>query len=181
MMPQRIDEALVNMLRKFHPLFISIHSNHPRELTTEVRDALGRLADAGIPLGNQSVLLRNVNDDPEVMKLQMQKLLRCRVKPYYIYQCDLIAGSAHLRSSVRRGLEIMENLRGHTSGYAVPQYVIDAPGGGGKVPVNPDYVLSRNADRVVIRNYEGKIFEYPEHADGTPLFVAGEIEEPELA
>jgi lysine 2,3-aminomutase len=158
------------MLRKYHPLFISVHSNHPRELTTEARDALGRLADAGIPLGNQSVLLRYVNDDPAVMKTHVQKLLRCRVRPYYIYQCDLIAGSAHLRTSVRRGLEIMENLRGHTTGYAVPTYVIDAPGGGGKVPVSPEYVLSRGSDRVVIRNFEGKIFEYPEAPDGRPLF-----------
>jgi lysine 2,3-aminomutase len=180
-LPQRITASLCAMLKKYHPLFISIHSNHPRELTTEVREALGRLADSGIPLGNQSVLLRNVNDRPEIVKAHMQKLLMCRVKPYYIYQCDLIAGSAHLRSSVRNGLEIMEQLRGHTTGYAVPQYVIDAPGGGGKVPVNPDYVLSRNADRVVIRNYEGKIFEYPEAADGSPLVAAPkEIEEPEL-
>ena len=161
-LPQRITPELCAMLKQFHPLFISIHSNHPRELTTEVRDALGRLADAGIPLGNQSVLLRHVNDDLTVMKAHVQKLLMCRVKPYYIYQCDLISGSAHLRASVRKGLEIMEGLRGHTSGYAVPQYVIDAPGGGGKVPVSPEYVLSRNADRVVIRNFEGKIFEYPE-------------------
>lgn len=180
-LPQRITPELCATLRRFHPLFVSIHSNHPRELTTEVRDALGRLADAGIPLGNQSVLLRQVNDDPEVMKAHVQKLLMCRVKPYYLYQCDLISGSAHLRASVRQGLAVMEALRGHTSGYAVPQYVIDAPGGGGKVPVNPDYVLSRNADRVLIRNYEGKIFEYPEARDGTPL--AGpprEIEEPEF-
>ena len=168
-LPQRITPQLCDMLRKFHPLFISIHSNHPRELTTEVRDALGRLADAGIPLGNQSVLLRHVNDDPAVMKLHVQKLLRCRVRPYYIYQCDLIAGSAHLRTSVRQGLEVMEKLRGHTTGYAVPQYVIDAPGGGGKVPINPNYILTKDAERVVIRNYEGHVFEYPEAADGTPL------------
>lgn len=180
-LPQRITPALCAMLKKYHPLFISIHSNHPRELTTEVREALGRLADAGIPLGNQSVLLRNVNDDLTTMRAFMQKLLMCRVKPYYLYQCDLIAGSAHLRASVRKGLEIMEGLRGHTTGYAVPQYVIDAPGGGGKVPVNPEYVLSRNAGRVIIRNFEGKIFEYPEAADGTPLVAAPkEIEEPEL-
>ena len=180
-LPQRITPELCAMLKKFHPLFLSIHSNHPRELTTEVRDALGRLADAGIPLGNQTVLLRHVNDDADVMKAHLQKLLMCRVKPYYIYQCDLIAGSAHLRASVRKGLEIMEKLRGHTTGYAVPTYVIDAPGGGGKVPVSPEYVLSRNADRVVIRNFEGKIFEYPEASDGTPLFTAPkEIEAPEL-
>lgn len=180
-LPQRITPALCAMLKKYHPLFISVHSNHPRELTTEVRDALGRLADAGIPLGNQSVLLRNVNDDPEIMKAQVQKLLMCRVKPYYLYQCDLISGSAHLRTSVRKGLEVMEALRGHTTGYAIPTYVIDAPGGGGKVPIGPEYVLCRNADRVIIRNYEGKIFEYPEAADGTPLVDAPtEIEEPEL-
>ena len=180
-LPQRITPDLCAMLRQFHPLFVSVHSNHPRELTTEVRDALGRLVDAGIPLGNQSVLLKHVNDDPVVMRAHLQKLLLCRVKPYYLYQCDLIAGSAHLRASVRKGLEVMESLRGHTTGYAVPQYVIDAPGGGGKVPVNPEYVLSRNADRVVIRNFEGKIFEYPEARDGTPLFAAPrEIEEPEL-
>lgn len=180
-LPQRITPQLCAMLKKHHPLFISIHSNHPRELTTEVREALGRLADAGIPLGNQSVLLRHVNDDVEIMKVHVQKLLMCRVKPYYIYQCDLIAGSAHLRTSVREGLKIMEGLRGHTSGYAVPQYVIDAPGGGGKVPVNPEYVLSRNNDRVLLRNYEGRIFEYPELADGTPAHKAPErIEHPEL-
>ena len=171
-LPQRITPELCQMLRPFHPLFVSIHSNHPRELTTEVREALGRLADAGIPLGNQSVLLRHVNDDVQVMKAHVQKLLLCRVRPYYLYQCDLIAGSAHLRASVRKGLEIMDGLRGHTSGYAVPTYVIDAPGGGGKVPVSPEYVLSRNKDRVVIRNYEGKIFEYPEAMDGRPLFRA---------
>jgi lysine 2,3-aminomutase len=179
-LPQRITPELCAMLKKFHPLFISVHTNHPRELTTEVRDALGKLADAGIPLGNQSVLLKYVNDDPEVMKALVQKLLMCRVKPYYIYQCDLISGSAHLRTSVKRGLEIMEKLRGHTSGYAVPTYVIDAPGGGGKVPVAPEYVLCRNAGRVLIRNYEGKVFEYPEAKDGTPLARPKEIEEPEL-
>lgn len=180
-LPQRVTPELCAMLKKYHPLFISIHSNHPRELTTEVHDALSRLADAGIPLGNQSVLLRNVNDDPTVALAQVQKLLMCRVKPYYVYQCDLITGSAHLRTSVRKGLEIMESLRGHTTGYAVPQYVIDAPGGGGKVPINPDYVLSRDEDRVVIRNFEGKVFEYPEAPDGTPLVgPPKEIEEPEL-
>ena len=180
-LPQRITPALCAILRRHHPLFVSIHSNHPRELTTEVHEALGRLADAGIPLGNQSVLLRHVNDDLAVMRAHVQKLLMCRVRPYYIYQCDLIAGSAHLRASVRKGLEIMDGLRGHTSGYAVPTYVIDAPGGGGKVPVSPEYVLSRNNDRVLIRNYEGRIFEYPESSDGRPLFAAPlAIEEPEL-
>jgi lysine 2,3-aminomutase len=180
-LPQRITPALCTMLRQFHPLFLSVHSNHPRELTTEVRAALGRLADAGIPLGNQSVLLRHVNEDPGVMRAHVHKLLMCRVRPYYIYQCDLIAGSAHLRTSVRRGLEVMEQLRGHTTGYAVPTYVIDAPGGGGKIPVAPEYVLSRNGNRVVLRNFEGTVFEYPEAADGTPLATPPRaIEEPEL-
>ena len=173
-LPQRITPELCAMLKQFHPLFISVHSNHPRELTTEVREALGRLADAGIPLGNQSVLLKHVNDDVTVMKAQVQKLLMCRVKPYYVYQCDLISGSAHLRTSVRKGLDIMKALRGHTTGYAIPQYVIDAPGGGGKVPVNPDYILQRNSSRVIIRNFEGKVFEYPEARDGTPLFKPSE-------
>jgi len=173
-LPQRITPELCTMLKKFHPLFISIHSNHPRELTTEVRDALGRLADAGIPLGNQSVLLKHVNDDVTVMRALVQKLLMCRVRPYYIYQCDPISGSAHLRSSVTRGLELMEALRGHTTGYAVPTYVIDAPSGGGKVPIAPEYVLSRNADRVVIRNYEGKVFEYIEGAKRAPVFKVSE-------
>lgn len=180
-LPQRITPELCAMLKQFHPLFISVHTNHPRELTTEVRDALGRLADAGIPLGNQSVLLKHVNDDVDVMKALVQKLLMCRVKPYYIYQCDLIAGSAHLRASVAKGLEIMEKLRGHTTGYAVPTYVIDAPGGGGKVPINPEYVLCRNAGRVLIRNFEGKVFEYPETADGKPCGrPARKMEESEL-
>ena len=180
-LPQRITPELCAMLKEFHPLFVSVHANHPRELTTEVRAGLARLADAGIPLGNQSVLLKGVNDDETVMKALLQKLLMCRVRPLYIYQCDLINGSAHLRTSVRRGLEIMETLRGHTTGYAVPQYVIDAPGGGGKVPVAPNYVLSHNADRVVIRNFEGKVFEYPEAPDGSPLRPRPtSIEEPEL-
>ena len=180
-LPQRITPELCAMLRKFHPLFVSVHSNHPRELTTEARGALERLADAGIPLGNQSVLLRKVNDDPAVMKAHVQKLLLCRVRPYYIYQCDLISGSAHLRASVRQGLRVLDSLRGHTSGYAVPQYVLDAPGGGGKVPVNPDYVLSHNNDRVVVRNFEGRVFEYPEARDGTPLPRKDQpILEPEL-
>jgi lysine 2,3-aminomutase len=161
-LPQRITPALCEMLKAYHPLFLSIHTNHPRELTTESRAALGRLADAGIPLGNQSVLLRGVNDSPAVMLALVHKLLRCRVKPYYLYQCDLIQGTAHLRASVRKGLEIMQSLRGHTTGYALPHYVIDAPNGGGKVPIHPDTVLSHNSDRIVIRNFEGRVFEYPE-------------------
>jgi lysine 2,3-aminomutase len=139
-----------------------VHVNHPRELTIEVKQALERLANAGIPLGNQSVLLAGVNDDIETMKTLVHKLLLCRVRPYYVYQCDLINGSSHLRASVAKGIEIIEGLRGHTTGYAVPQFVIDAPGGGGKVPINPGYVLYHDNEKIVIRNYEGKIFEYPE-------------------
>ena len=161
-LPQRITPELCAMLKKYHPLFISVHTNHPRELTLEVRDALGRLADAGIPLGNQSVLLKGVNDSVEVQKALVQKLLMCRVRPYYLYQCDLIRGSSHLRTSVSKGLEIIEGLRGHTTGYAIPQFVIDGPGGGGKIPLNPNYVVHRDHEKTVLRNYEGEIFEYPE-------------------
>jgi lysine 2,3-aminomutase len=169
-LPQRITPELCNMLKKHHPLFISIHTNHPRELTSEVRDALGRLADAGIPLGNQSVLLAGLNDDVEIQKSLVHKLLMCRVRPYYLYQCDLITGSSHLRTSVAKGLEIIEGLRGHTTGYAVPQFVIDGPGGGGKIPLNPEYVITREPGRVVLRNYEGGVFEYPE-----PTVITKEI------
>ena len=161
-LPQRITPALCAMLEKYHPLWMSVHVNHPRELTAEVRDALIRLAHAGIPLGNQSVLLRGVNDDVQTMKTLVQKLLICRVRPYYLYQLDLINGSSHLQVPVSRGIEIIEGLRGHTTGYAVPQYVIDAPGGGGKVPINPGYKLYHDHEKIVIRNYEGQIFEYPE-------------------
>ncbi len=166
-LPQRITPELGAMLRKYHPLWMSIHTNHPREATHDVKEACGRLADAGIPLGNQTVLLRGVNDDAVVMKELMHKLLMMRVRPYYIYQCDLVRGTHHLRTSVRKGLEVMEALRGHTTGYAVPQYVIDAPGGGGKVPIAPDYVLAHDRQRVIIRNYEGNVFEYPDFSEVT--------------
>jgi lysine 2,3-aminomutase len=165
-LPQRITPELCAMLKKHHPLFISIHTNHPRELTTEVRDALGRLADAGVPLGNQSVMLRGVNDNVEVQKALIHKLLMCRVKPYYLYQCDLINGSSHLRTPVAEGVAIIEGLRGHTTGYAIPQFVIDGPGGGGKIPINPNYVVDTSAGRITLRNFEGEIFEYP---DPTPI------------
>ncbi|MFT5466730.1 MAG: lysine 2,3-aminomutase [Verrucomicrobiales bacterium] len=166
-LPQRITPKLCELLKQFHPLFISVHVNHPREITTEVKEGFERMADAGIPLGNQSVLLRGVNDSVETMKILVQKLLRCRVKPYYLYQMDLIHGSGHLRTSVRKGIEIIEGLRGHTTGYSIPQYVIDAPGGGGKIPVNPDYVIQHDKERILLRNYEGDVFEYPEpdHAE----------------
>lgn len=161
-LPQRITPELCAMLRKFHPLFISIHTNHPKELTTEVHEALSRLADAGVMMGNQSVLLDKVNDSVEVQKELVQKLLMCRVRPYYLYQGDLIKGTAHLRTSISKGIEIIEGLRGHTSGYAIPQYVIDAPGGGGKIPINPEYIVESNEERTVLRNYEGKEFVYSE-------------------
>lgn len=163
-LPQRITPQLCETLQQFHPLFMSVHVNHPRELTAEVKEGLERLANHGVPLGNQSVFLRGVNDDVEVMRTLVHKLLMCLVRPYYLYQLDLIQGSSHLQAPVAKGIEIIEGLRGHTTGYAIPQFVIDAPGGGGKVPVNPDYVLQRNSERVVIRNFEGRTFEYPEPA-----------------
>lgn len=161
-LPQRITDDLCNMLKKYHPLFISIHSNHPKELTTEVKAALEKLANAGIMTGNQSVLLKGINDDVEIQKALVHKLLMCRTRPYYLYQCDLIKGSSHLRTSVAKGIEIIEGLRGHTTGYAIPQYVIDGPGGGGKIPINPDYVKEITPEKIVLRNYEGKEFTYPE-------------------
>lgn len=161
-LPQRITDSLCEMLKKYHPLFISIHANHPKELTTEVKAGLEKLANAGIPLGNQSVLLKGVNDDVETQKALVHKLLMCRARPYYLYQCDLIKGSSHLRTSVAKGIEIIEGLRGHTTGYAIPQYVIDGPGGGGKIPINPNYITQRDEQRVTLRNYEGKQFTYPE-------------------
>ncbi|MBL6921169.1 MAG: KamA family radical SAM protein [Akkermansiaceae bacterium] len=161
-LPQRITPELCNMLKQFHPFFLSIHTNHPDELTSEVRDALGRLADAGIVMGNQSVLLKGINDTVEIQKELVQKLLMCRVRPYYLYQGDLIQGTAHLRTSMAEGIGIIEGLRGHTSGYAIPQFVVDGPGGGGKIPLNPQYIVEQNDERTVLRNYEGKEFIYPE-------------------
>jgi lysine 2,3-aminomutase len=161
-LPQRITVGLVRMLKKYHPLMISIHFTHPKEITDAVRKACGDLADGGIPLGSQSVLLKGINDKPYVMKKLVHELLKIRVRPYYIYQCDLAVGTEHFRTSVATGIQIIEKLRGHTTGYAVPTYVIDAPGGGGKIPVEPDYLISRGRGKVVLKNYEGKVFEYPE-------------------
>lgn len=161
-LPQRITPSLCSMFKKHAPLFISIHTNHPRELTAESRRATGMLADAGIPLGNQSVLLRGINDTPEIQMELVHKLLMCRVKPYYLYQCDLIKGSSHFRTSHQTGIDIISRLRGYTTGYAVPQYVIDGPGGGGKIPINPDYILDRDARGISLRNYKGDPFSYPE-------------------
>ena len=160
-LPQRITPELCEIFKKYGPIWMSIHVNHPRECTQELKDACDRLAFAGVPLGNQSVLLRGVNDDAGVMKALVHRLLRMRVRPYYLYQMDLITGGAHFKVDVRKGIEIIRALRGHTTGYAVPQYVIDAPGGGGKVPINPDYIESITDEEIVFRNYEGKTHRYP--------------------
>jgi lysine 2,3-aminomutase len=161
-LPQRITGGLVRMLKKYHPLMISIHFTHPKEITEAVRRACNELADGGIPLGSQTVLLKSINDKPYIMKKLVQELLKIRVRPYYIYQCDLAMGTEHFRTSVATGIQIIEKLRGHTTGYAVPTYVVDAPGGGGKIPLQPDYVVSRGKGKIALRNYEGKIFEYSE-------------------
>jgi len=160
-LPQRITPELCQMLKKYHPVYVNIHFEHPREITPESSKACQMLSDAGIPLGNQSVVLKGVNDDPQVMKELMHKLLMIRVKPYYIYQCDLTRGANHFRTKVQKSLEIIQGLRGHTSGLAVPHLVIDAPGGGGKIPLLPDYVIGFTENKVIMRNYRGKIYEYP--------------------
>jgi lysine 2,3-aminomutase len=161
-LPQRITNSFVNMLRKYHPLFISIHFMHPVELTPEVHEACSKLANAGIPLGSQTVLLKGINDSVPVMTELMQGLLRNRVRPYYIYQCDPILGSGHFRTSVEKGLEIIKGMRGFTSGYAIPHFVIDAPGGGGKIPLLPEYCIGREGDNLILQNYDGKRFYYPD-------------------
>ncbi len=160
-LPQRVTPKLQEVFRQHGPIWMSIHVNHPRECTEELHGAMERLSYAGVPLGNQSVLLRGVNDDVETMKSLVHRLLMMRVRPYYLYQCDLITGSRHLRTDVRKGIEIIQALRGHSTGYAVPQFVIDAPGGGGKIPVNPEYVQQITEDEVIMRNFEGKEFRYP--------------------
>jgi len=167
-MPQRIDDELCEMLAKYHPLWMNLHFNHPNEITPEVSRACDRLARAGIPLGNQSVLLAGVNDCVHIMRSLVHKLVENRIRPYYIYQCDLVEGSGHFRTPVGKGLEIIEALRGHTSGYAVPTYVVDAPGGGGKIPVMPNYLISYSDHKVILRNYEGYITTYEEPIQYTP-------------
>lgn len=171
-LPQRITPELVAMLRQFHPLWMNIHFNHAKELTPEVAEVLARLADAGIPLGAQTVLLAGINDSVPVMKELVHKLVRHRVRPYYLYQCDLVAGAGHFRTTVSKGIEIIEGLRGHTSGYAIPTYVVDAPGGGGKIPVMPQYLISQAPGKVVLRNFEGFITTYDEPNDYTGHTVA---------
>ncbi|GIM27582.1 L-lysine 2,3-aminomutase [Clostridium polyendosporum] len=161
-LPYRITDRLVNVLKKHHPLWINTHFNHPKEITASSREALRKLADVGIPLGNQSVLLAGVNDCVHIMKKLVQKLVQNRVRPYYIYQCDLSEGLSHFRTSVGKGIEIMESLRGHTSGFAIPTFVVDAPGGGGKIPVMPNYLVSWSNDKTILRNYEGVITTYKE-------------------
>lgn len=163
--PQRITDDLVNMLKKYHPIWLNTHFNHPNEITPESAAACERMANAGIPLGNQSVLLRGINDCVHVMKNLVHGLVKIRVRPYYIYQCDLSMGLEHFRTPVSKGIEIIENLRGHTSGYAVPTFVVDAPGGGGKTPVMPTYIISQAPGKVVLRNFEGVITTYTEPTD----------------
>lgn len=172
-LPQRITTALARMLKRYHPLFMSIHFTHPSEITPESTLACTRLADSGIPLGSQTVLLSGINDDVATMKALVHGLLRIRVRPYYLYQCDPISGSSHFRTSVAKGLEIIQGLRGHTTGYAVPTYVIDAPGGGGKIPLLPQTVTGWENGDLLIRNYEGRTFRYPDPSPETVDWAAG--------
>ena len=167
-LPMRVTNELTDMLQKYHPLWMNIHVNHPNEISAELAEACDRLTRAGIPLGNQSVLLAGVNDNVHIQRELVHKLVRIRVRPYYLYQCDLVEGAGHFRTPVAKGIEIMEGLRGHTSGYAVHQYIIDAPGGGGKIPVSPNYLLSMSDHKVVLRNYEGYVTTYEEPTDYLP-------------
>lgn len=175
-LPYRITDDLVSILKKHHPLWINTHFNHPRELTRSSRNALAKLANAGIPLGNQSVLLAGVNDCPRIMRSLVHKLVYNRVRPYYLYQCDLSEGLSHFRTPVGKGIEIMESLIGHTSGLCVPTYVIDAPGGGGKIPIIPNYLISWSTNKVVLRNYEGVITTYKEPDSYDPIFCDRDCE-----
>ncbi len=170
-LPQRIDREFTEMMRKHHPLWINIHVNHPKEITPELAIACQRMADAGIPLGNQAVLLAGINDSVHIQRQLVHELVMMRVRPYYLYQCDLVEGAGHFRTTVSKGIEIIEGLRGHTSGFAVPQFIVDAPGGGGKVPISPTYLLAQSPGRVVIRNFEGYITTYAEPLDYDPTAV----------
>ena len=167
-LPMRVTPEFCEMISKYHPMWLNIHVNHPKEITPELAAATDRLTRAGVPLGNQSVLLAGVNDSVHIQRRLVHELVKIRVRPYYLYQCDLVAGSGHFRTSVSRGIEIMEGLRGHTSGYAVPTYVVDAPGGGGKIPVAPNYVMAQSPGKVVLRNFEGFITTYTEPDDYDP-------------
>lgn len=168
-LPQRITPDLVQMIRKHHPVWMSLHFTHPEECTPEAYQACETLADAGIPLGSQTVLLNGINDCVPTMTALMHHLLKMRVRPYYLYQCDPISGSGHFRTPVQKGLEIIRGLRGHTSGYAVPHYVIDAPGGGGKIPLSPDYVTGRTDTDLLLQNFENRQFRYPDHVPETSM------------
>lgn len=175
-LPYRITDELVAMLKKHQPLWINTHFNHPREITASSREALAKLADAGFPLGNQSVLLAGVNDCPRIIRSLVHKLVQNRVRPYYLYQCDLSEGLTHFRTPVGKGIEIMESLIGHTSGFAVPTYVVDAPGGGGKIPLMPNYIISWSTNKVILRNYEGVITTYKEPDSYEPYFCDRDCE-----
>jgi lysine 2,3-aminomutase len=161
-MPMRITQEFIDMLKKYSPIWISLHFNHPKEITKETRAACEKLADNGFVLGSQTVLLKGINDKPAIMKRLMHELVKIRVRPYYIYQCDPVRGASHFRTPVSTGINIVEKLRGHTSGYAVPTYVVDAPGGGGKIPISPNYVVENTKDGFILRNYKGKIYTYRE-------------------
>ena len=161
-LPMRVTQELCEMLQKFHPLWINIHINHPNEISQELAEACDRMTRAGIPLGNQSVLLAGINDCVHIQREMVQKMTRIRVRPYYLYQCDLVEGAGHFRTPVAKGIEIIEGLRGHTSGYAVPQFIVDAPGGGGKIPVMPNYQISASDHKIILRNYEGYVTTYEE-------------------
>jgi lysine 2,3-aminomutase len=176
-LPYRITDDLVNVLKKHHPVWVNTHFNHPREVTKSSREALRKLADAGIPLGNQTVLLSGVNDCYRILKKLFHKLVENRVRPYYLYQCDLSEGLTHFRTSVGKGIEIMEHLVGHTSGFAIPTYVIDAPEGGGKIPILPTYMISRSTHRVILRNYEGVITSYKEPENYKPVYCSRECDD----
>ena len=167
-LPQRLTARLLNILKKYQPLWISIHFTHPDELTPETKTACNLLADSGIPLGSQTVLLKGINDDVATLKALFHGLMKIRVRPYYLYQCDPILGSSHFRTTIEEGLSMIEGLRGHTSGYAVPHYVVDAPGGGGKIPLLPDYYQGREGRDVILRNYEGRTFRYPDKSTDCP-------------
>ena len=171
-LPMRITDELTDMLQKYHPFWLNIHVNTPNEISAELEAACDRLTRAGIPLGNQAVLMAGINDDVHIQRELVQKLVRIRVRPYYLYQCDLVEGAGHFRTPVAKGIEIMEGLRGHTSGFAVHQYIIDGPGGGGKIPVSPNYLLSMSAHKVILRNFEGFITTYEEPTDYSPAFKA---------
>lgn len=170
-LPQRITDEFCDMVKKYHPVWMNIHVNHPKEITPELSAALEKLAYAGVPLGNQSVLLAGINDSVDIQRELVHKLVKNRVRPYYLYQCDMVKGAGHFRTTVSKGIEIIEGLRGHTSGYAIPTYVVDAPGGGGKIPVMPQYLISQSPGKVVLRNYEGYITVYEEPEDYDPHLI----------